>query len=249
VKDETIKEQKGAVCESRHIHQSKTLEPIPSLMSHRFDEIHRLTTTLTTLQFDPYSPISYHFMTTETHNLFFRTTTNLLHPAVLGTIIVNLVQLIFSGELLKDVQVHGLFPLLASAILVWYFVLDFWVTTVAFEKQPGQYGLKPFLTDILILVLLSASFYCLWVTHSDFWFFITVVAQIIGIVVWNSAAGTNPFSLRNRYTQLLLGCALVCAIPILTSAFALPVHLAAKYVVLVALTCFLIFYTHLILTD
>ena len=54
-------------------------------------------------------------------NILYRTMTNLIHPAVLGTIIVNLIQGILNGMVFK----YGIFPILASLILVWYFILDF----------------------------------------------------------------------------------------------------------------------------
>ncbi|HOI39048.1 MAG TPA: hypothetical protein PLF11_16945 [Bacillota bacterium] len=60
-------------------------------------------------------------MTTPSRHILYRTTTNLIHPAVLGTLIVNCIQLVLSGGIITK----GLFPILASALLVWYFILVF----------------------------------------------------------------------------------------------------------------------------
>ena len=183
-------------------------------------------------------------MTTPATHILFRTTTNLLHPAVLGTIIVSLIQLGLSGDILKN----GAFPILASSGLVWYFVLDFWVTMIAFEKDPSLYGVKLFLIDILILVLLFAGFYTLWIRPNDFWFFASLVAQILSILIWNLLSGAGS-GLRDRLTQLLILCVLMCAIPLFTSTFAPAFHPATRYVVLLGLACFLVLYTRFTLKE
>lgn len=185
-------------------------------------------------------------MATPVSHIYYRTTTNLIHPAVLGTIIVNFIELIFSGGITSN----GLLPIIASAGLIWYFVLDFWVTTIAFEHNPASYTFPLFLLDIAVLIILFASFYFLWKSPDDQAFFATLALQVLAILTWNHVSRLAPCALNNRYTQALLALAVCCCVPVITAnAVSVLTSSAINYVVLGCLFVFLVQYSREIFSE
>jgi len=143
---------------------------------------------------------------------------NLIYPAVLGTIIVNLIQAILVGTIFQS----GAFPVFASIVLVWYFVLDYWVTMTNFENDTENYRVRYFILDIIILVVLFGSFYYLWSIHSDLWFFISLTILIFLIVLWSV---------------------------LLTGKFVIKDPIVLKYMSLIAVSISLFFYTKITLYE
>lgn len=169
---------------------------------------------------------------------------NLIHPAVLGTIIVNLIQAILTGTLFQ----FGAFPVLASIILVWYFVLDYWVTMTNFEDDPENYRLRYFILDIFILIILFGSFYALWSMHSDLWFFISLTVLVSLIILW-SALLTGKFAFKDPIEKVQIAVLVFGIAPVLSS-IVFPntsAHLVLKYVALIATLIALFFYTKITL--
>jgi hypothetical protein len=120
---------------------------------------------------------------------------------------------------------------------------------IAFEEDPSRYGLGLFVLDVVILGLLFASFYFLWVKPADVGFFTTVALQVVGITTWNSCSGVRRFSLRDRYDQLMVACGAVCAAPAVTALVAAGIHTIAKYLWWAVMVCFLGYYTKNTLKD
>lgn len=182
---------------------------------------------------------------TNTKEIFYRTMTNLIHPAVLGTILVNLIDLLISRKLFAS----GIFPPIASFALVWYFIVDYWVTMTTFESAPSDYNLWLFVLDIIILVTLFASFYALWIAKSDTYFFATVVFLIILFGCWNGVIGF--FNLRDKFSKILILAGLICISPLVVSFWPefILLNYAIKYTCLTAIMLILSWYTKFTLAD
>lgn len=171
---------------------------------------------------------------------------NLIHPAVLGTIIVSLIQAILAGTFFQ----FGVFPVFASLILVWYFVLDYWVTITGFEDTPENYRLRYFILDIFILIVLFGSFYSLWSIHNDLWFFISLVILVALIILW-SVLHTGKFAFKDRIEKIQIIILVFGIVPAASSiwfpnTFA---HMVLKYMSLIVVSIALSFYTKITLNE
>lgn len=180
---------------------------------------------------------------TDSRHIYYRTITNLVHPAVLGTIIVNLIASIINGTLFR----FGFFPFLASCILVWYFVIDYWVTMISFEENPSQYRLTYFLLDILTLFVLFGSFYSLWTIHNDVLFFVTIVLLILLVGLW-SVLLTGRFEIRDPVYRIQLIVFLSGIAPLISASLLQQFHDIVKYSSLIIISICLVFYTKVTLS-
>ena len=130
---------------------------------------------------------------------------------MIPVVIVNLIDLLVSRKLFASSP----FPILASVALVWYFILDFWVTTTTFEDDPTEYRPWFFILDIVILITLFGSFHALWTVQNETYFFLTTILLILWFGVWNGLLGV--FHRTDSFSQALVFSGLLCAIPAITS--------------------------------
>lgn len=140
---------------------------------------------------------------------YYRLVTGMLHPAVLGTVVVGAMNL--GSELL---ELRRWFPSLASMLLIWYFALDFLVTTLQFERRPNDYSLPNFLVEILLMVLLLWSFNALWKNAEVHYetFFLLVALQLFTIAIWNRIA-ESASGWRNEWVWKVAAAGLVLLLP------------------------------------
>jgi hypothetical protein len=116
---------------------------------------------------------------------YYRLVTGMLHPAVLGTVVVEAMR--HKDDLL---QTENWFTSVASLLLIWYFALDYLVTVGKFEKDPNSYSLFNFVMEFLLMGLFLWSFIVLLpggeqsqrIAES---FFGLVASQLLVIGIWN----------------------------------------------------------------
>lgn len=181
--------------------------------------------------------------------LLHRTMANLIYPAVLGTFIVNLINFLVQGHLLK----HGWFPVIASAILVAYFVLDYWITVTEFEDYTdpeGAYRLSLFCVDLVLLVSLSVAICALWVLRDDVWFSGSVVVSVLCMFVW-SAIVREEWCFTDSHAATMYCCTGTCvAVGILAYlAPATVLHQVVRYAALGVFGIVIVLYARHVLSE
>jgi len=183
---------------------------------------------------------------TASTQIYYRTMTGLIHPAVLGAIIVNLIQSVLSGAFFK----LGSFPIFASIILVWYFIIDFWVIISNFEDTQEEYNVFYFLLDIITLIILFGAFYFLWSLQNDTLFFLSIIFLLIVIIIW-SVLIIGKISLKDPIDIIQFSVLAFAVVPFITSIIKphTNLHLMIKYFSLGAIFIALIFYSKITLKD
>jgi hypothetical protein len=119
---------------------------------------------------------------------YYQLVTGMLHPAVLGTVVVEAMR--HKDDLLKP---ENWFASIASLLLIWYFALDYLVTVGKFKNEPNSYGLSNFVMEFLLMALLLWSFIVLWPGGEPSQriaepFFGLVASQLLVIGFWNLIA-------------------------------------------------------------
>jgi len=113
---------------------------------------------------------------------YFKLVTGMLHPAVLGSVVVGALNL---GTTL--LQPERWFSVAASIALIWYFSLDYLVTVIKYRDCEEKYGPGHFVVEIILMILLLWSFNVLWadLRFQYALFFFLVSLQLLAIGVWN----------------------------------------------------------------
>lgn len=169
-------------------------------------------------------------------HIWYRTMTNLLYPAVLGTLIVKSIDFVLSYQSYITPQ-FTIIKVAFTLALLYYFILDYWVTLIEFDDKQSSYGSKLFAIDLVIILFLYVSFYFLWgnpadPSSSDFHlgssnancFYITILIVVGLLICWNVDASkifnqNEPYTTYNYY---LSGFFFVTLIQIQTPFFDCP---------------------------
>ncbi len=135
------------------------------------------------------------------------TTTNLLHPAVVGAGIVKLLDLLVSGHLHEASH----FQIVASVGLIYYFILEYWVIRTDFDDEPGDgddepdlYGVRHFLLDVISLATLTLAFYALWHSKNGLQFLMALSVLVISWIVWSFLRDGWQDTVTSKYTLFLV---------------------------------------------
>lgn len=144
---------------------------------------------------------------------YFTLTTGMLHPAVLGTIIVGTLNI--GSDLLRP---DRWFSVAGSVILIWYFSLDYLVTVFRYGNCQQKYGPRHFVIEVVLMIFLLWSFNVLWADSDDRYelFFLLASLQLLAIGLWNRL--DDPASgWRNEWVWKVIVAGLLLLIPAFAS--------------------------------
>jgi len=137
------------------------------------------------------------------NEFFFQIIYGLFYPAVLGTILVYVMQDALSSSLFKS----GIFPVISLFCLVWYFVLDFYVGFTNFKGDDKNYDLRYTFCDIVVIIAAFIAYYGLWLSHLEFLFFIAVSIiswTLILLDYYDTVDVNEKFEFSSSYDLMLL---------------------------------------------
>lgn len=181
------------------------------------------------------------------NQFYFQTIYNLLYPAVLGTVFVSLLLSISNG----DVLANGFFPLLATIILIWYFLLDYFMGLNSFKEEETSYTNSFMICDLVVVVCLFISFFGLWYSNNEFLVFASLSGLGLSFLYWSYLVEKNEFKIFDTYNFLLLLFSILSMIFVFLSLFYSDkqIYIIGKYGFIFLTTILLVLYTKYCLSE